>query len=220
MGKYSLKIRLSNGVELDFNTSNKDIVQTQLDEYFNIINYGINMAGPTVAGPAEKPVEQEDATETTYAPSPKTIIADTPEVPVEDFSEGEWETQQEAVAQQYIERLPDAPLHKHKPKTDESAVCFNSDCSVDILSKDITDKSKDLLGAFIVAANFIKNNLGIQNFSIKFLNSKLYEASGKLIDHDIISEGLDKGYINISEDSEGPLKYSLSAKGEEYYSRL
>ena len=217
MGKYSLKIRLSDGAELDFNTSNRAIVQTQLDEYFNIIIYGSNTVGPTAARPAE--VEQEAAAKTD-SPSPEATVVNTPKAPVGDFSEKEWETQQEAVAQRYIEKLPDAPLHKLKPKTDESAVCFNSDCSTDVLSKDIADKSKDLFGAFIITANFIKNNLDMQNFSIKFLNSKLYEASGKLIDHDIISEGLDKGYINISEDSEGPLKYSLSAKGEEYYSRL
>lgn len=82
--------------------------------------------------------------------------------------------------------------------------------------------SHSLFDDFLTAAYFIKNVLNQENFSIKFLNSKLYDAVEKLVDYKVVDDTLNCGYIKIYEnaDPNAPTAYTITSRGEYYYNSL
>lgn len=213
MGRYYLKIKLTDGVELNFDTQDKNLVRLQLDEYFDYIVHGKKTSSDTADS---------------FKAETKEIVS-TDSMPRE-LKKEIWEEEQSEIVDKFIEKpvspdtpdgfiIPDTPVafevpEAAKPQDEELQV------STEVLSKYIKDKAKDLFGALIATAFFIKNDLKLESFSIKFLNSKLYEASGKLIDHTIIGEGLNKGFLNIVEEPNGPIQYTINSLGEDYFSKM
>ncbi len=82
--------------------------------------------------------------------------------------------------------------------------------------------SNGIFDDFIITAYFIKNVLNIKNFSIKFLNSKLYAAKEKLVDYAILNEAISRNYVKFIEGSQetGTKEYSITEAGESYYLSL
>ncbi len=82
--------------------------------------------------------------------------------------------------------------------------------------------SNGIFDDFIITAYFIKNVLNIKNFSIKFLNSKLYAAKEKLVDYAILNEAISRNYIKFIEGSQetGTKEYAITEAGESYYLSL
>ena len=74
----------------------------------------------------------------------------------------------------------------------------------------------EIFDEFVVCAYFIKNVINQQNFTIKFINSKLFQATGKIADMSIVDELISKEYIKVIETEEGK-KYCISANGESYF---
>lgn len=72
---------------------------------------------------------------------------------------------------------------------------------------------------FLVCAYFIKHALKQPNFTIKFINSKLFQATGKIVDMSIIDEMVMKEYIKIM-DYETPKTYCITAQGEIHFTSL
>ncbi len=82
--------------------------------------------------------------------------------------------------------------------------------------------SNGIFDDFIITAYFIKNVLNIKNFSVKFLNSKLYAAKEKLVDYAILNEAISRNYIKFIEGSQesGTKEYAITEAGESYYLSL
>lgn len=72
---------------------------------------------------------------------------------------------------------------------------------------------QSLYDEFVVCAYFIKHVLKQPNFTIKFINSKLFQATGKLADMAVIDEMVLREYIRIV-DVETPKTYCITAEGE------
>lgn len=77
-------------------------------------------------------------------------------------------------------------------------------------------KCEDLADEFIICAYFIKNILKQSNFTMKFINSKLFQATGKIADMSIVDELTTKEYIRIIDTEDGK-KYSITMDGENYF---
>ena len=69
---------------------------------------------------------------------------------------------------------------------------------------------------FIVCAYYIKKALNQEYFTIKFINSKLFQTTGNIADMSIIDEFIKKEYIS-SKDIDGSRQYTLTIAGEEYF---
>jgi len=78
---------------------------------------------------------------------------------------------------------------------------------------------KNLQDEFIVCAYFIKHTLKQQSFTIKFINSKLFQATSRIANMSIVDEMVMKEYIGVV-DYETPKTYSITAQGEIYFTSL
>ena len=68
----------------------------------------------------------------------------------------------------------------------------------------------------IVCAYFIKNVLRQPDFTMKYINAKLFQATGEIADLSVIDELITKEYIRIIDSEEGK-KYSITMDGESYF---
>lgn len=73
----------------------------------------------------------------------------------------------------------------------------------------------DIHNEFLVCALYIKNALHQSSFSMKYINSKLFQATGKIADTSVVDELINKEYINIISTNERN-EYAITPKGEEY----
>ncbi|MBR2069644.1 MAG: hypothetical protein IJ877_07795, partial [Candidatus Gastranaerophilales bacterium] len=80
------------------------------------------------------------------------------------------------------------------------------------LSGFATDEIHD---EFMICAFYIKNILRQHDFTMKYINSKLFQATGKIADTSIVDELIEKEYIKIIM-TDDFTKYSIAPKGEEY----
>ena len=69
---------------------------------------------------------------------------------------------------------------------------------------------------FLICAYYIKNILHQDCFSMKFINSKLFPASGKIADMGVTDELIGKGYIKEYE-VEFSKQYAITPDGERYF---
>ena len=76
--------------------------------------------------------------------------------------------------------------------------------------------SAELFDNFVICAYFIKNNLKQQEFTIKFLNSKLFQATGKIADLSIVDQ-LIANELLMTFETEDSRKYCITSSGEEYF---
>lgn len=78
------------------------------------------------------------------------------------------------------------------------------------------NKGLDIFSEFIISAYYIKKILHESSFTVKFLNSKFYPATGTLVDLSIIEDAKNQGFIHALEE-DGVTKYTLSDTGEEFF---
>ncbi|MBQ4645744.1 MAG: hypothetical protein IJB79_00185 [Candidatus Gastranaerophilales bacterium] len=75
---------------------------------------------------------------------------------------------------------------------------------------------EELADEFLVCAYFIKNVLKQNDFTMKYINSKLFQATGKIADMSVIDELISKEYIRVIDTEEGK-KYSITMDGEGHF---
>lgn len=71
---------------------------------------------------------------------------------------------------------------------------------------------------FLICAFYIKNILQQENFTMKFINSKLFQATGRIADLRVLDDLISKEYIRVIESLEFK-KYSITPDGEGYFIR-
>ena len=74
----------------------------------------------------------------------------------------------------------------------------------------------ELFDTFLICAYYIKNILHEQSFSMKFINSKIFPATGKIADMSITEALIREKYINTI-NIDDIIKYTITEKGEEYF---
>ena len=62
----------------------------------------------------------------------------------------------------------------------------------------------------------IKKALNQEDFTMKFINSKLFQASGKIANLSIVDELIPREYIKVIE-TEDSKKYTITQSGEDYF---
>ena len=76
--------------------------------------------------------------------------------------------------------------------------------------------ANEILDEFLICAYYIKNMLHEENFSMKFINSKIFPATGKIADMSIIEALIREGYISTI-NIDGIIKYTIKKQDEEYF---
>ena len=76
----------------------------------------------------------------------------------------------------------------------------------------------DLKKQFLIGAYYIKHFAKLDGFSMKLINSKLFQAVGKIADLSILDDLIEKNYVKMIETQDGK-KYSITQDGEEYFAR-
>jgi len=71
---------------------------------------------------------------------------------------------------------------------------------------------------FLICAFYIKNILKEENFTMKFINSKLFQATGRIADLGVLDDLISKEYIRVIESFDAK-KYSITPDGEGYFLR-
>lgn len=71
---------------------------------------------------------------------------------------------------------------------------------------------------FLICAFYIKNILQQENFTMKFINSKLFQATGRIADMRVLDDLISKEYIRVIDSLEFK-KYSITQDGEGYFTR-
>ena len=69
---------------------------------------------------------------------------------------------------------------------------------------------------FLACAFFIKNMLGEESFTMKYINSKLFQTTGKIASTSSADELIANGYLNVINDNESK-KYFITQIGEQYF---
>jgi hypothetical protein len=85
----------------------------------------------------------------------------------------------------------------------------------------ISEKKPETMHDFlIVAAYYLSKFEGLDRFSIKQINAKVFAFAKKPIDHSLIQKAVNNGYIKVVPDYTGMAdvtEYELTLEGEEYY---
>lgn len=79
--------------------------------------------------------------------------------------------------------------------------------------------TNELTEQFVICAYFVKYILREPSFTMKFINGKLFAATGKIADMSIVDDLVQKEYIKIIE-TPSSRTYCISQKGEEYFHNL
>ncbi|MFA6989909.1 MAG: hypothetical protein WC197_07550 [Candidatus Gastranaerophilaceae bacterium] len=85
----------------------------------------------------------------------------------------------------------------------------------------ITEKNPETMHDYlIVAAHYLSEKEGLDRFSIKQINAKVFAFAKKPIDHSLIQKAVNNGYLQIVPDYTGladVTEYALTSEGEAYY---
>lgn len=76
--------------------------------------------------------------------------------------------------------------------------------------------TESLVDDFLICAYYIKNILKQDGFTMKMINSKLFQATGKIADMSVVQELSNKEYISFVQD-EISNKYFITPDGENYF---
>lgn len=163
--------------------------------------------------------------------------APTPEQSFEEYSEESNVQTPQTSEENILENLSEVSLTDVElglqPKTQEEATfqpVINTPVNIQEIKEEPTQEniqtdfkaylsgfnSNGLVDELTICAYYIKNILNQDNFTMKFVNSKLFQATGKIADMSIIDELITKDYIEVINTEEGK-KYCITANGEEYF---
>lgn len=79
--------------------------------------------------------------------------------------------------------------------------------------------NSELTDQFIISAYYVKYILREPSFTMKFINGKLFAATGKIADMSIVDDLVQKEYIKVIE-TPSSRTYCISQKGEDYFRNL
>ena len=78
---------------------------------------------------------------------------------------------------------------------------------------------KGIIDEFLICAYYVKHILGQHSFNMKYINSKIFQASGQIADLSVVKGLINSRFIKEFE-TDGSTRYSISSLGEEYFSTL
>ena len=76
--------------------------------------------------------------------------------------------------------------------------------------------AKGIIDEFLICAYYIKHISGQHSFNMKYINSKIFQATGNIADSSVINGLITGNFIKVIE-VDGQKKYSISSTGEEYF---
>lgn len=77
-------------------------------------------------------------------------------------------------------------------------------------------ETNGIIDEFLICAYYIKHISGQHSFNMKYINSKIFQATGKIADLSIVNGLVSGDFIKVFE-VDGGKKYSISSTGEEYF---
>ena len=77
-------------------------------------------------------------------------------------------------------------------------------------------ETNGIIDDFLICAYYIKHIAGQHSFNMKYINSKLFQATGKIADLSIVNGLINGDFIKVFE-VDGAKKYSITSTGEEYF---
>ncbi len=77
-------------------------------------------------------------------------------------------------------------------------------------------ETNGIIDEFLICAYYIKHISGQHSFNMKYINSKLFQATGKIADLSIVNGLVNGDFIKVFE-VDGAKKYSITSTGEEYF---
>lgn len=77
-------------------------------------------------------------------------------------------------------------------------------------------RTTEIIDEFLICSYYIKNILHQNCFSMKFINSNIYKATGEIANMEVVDKLIDLGYVKTVE-IEGMKKYTITADGEAYF---
>lgn len=164
----------------------------------------------------EKPKSQISISPSVFAAQKpavtKSLITDIIEDKKEQFSSFEPLTQITTLAQIESSLEPKNEI----VKKDEIAEIPQMTEPADFKSYLSEFKCTDILDEFLICTYYIKNILNQDDFTMKFINSKLFKATGKIADSSIVEKLIEQNYLEAI-DGEDAKKYCITAHGEDYF---
>ena len=218
MHEYYFKIRKGD-IEFECSTTDKTTFEEQLSDWINGVVKGRPVAAPSVSA---------DETETTQDNVQRSGFIDVKnltsinEIQTPDFTTtlasgfdlGTQEEEKPAADINFEDALNESIQN---PKTEVVEKVDTLSEFEQHLQAYTPQNQTDYL---IITALFILNVENQERFSIKQLNAKLVPLTGKPIDHALIQESIEQGYIRIVPDLTGTsefTEYTLTEQGEGYF---
>jgi len=183
--------------------------KNEIDELINLAQEKLDTADTTIDVSAILASGNKNEEETTFSRGFKQSIESTQQAskPAEEIKTDYNQTKLDDIFNISTEKeTPKQPTTQNIPALDFKPFLSGYAC-------------KSLQDEFIVCAYFIKHALKQPSFTIKFINSKLFQATSKIADMSIIDEMVMKEYIKVI-DYETPKTYCITAQGEIYFTSL
>lgn len=77
-------------------------------------------------------------------------------------------------------------------------------------------EANGIIDEFLICAYYIKHISGQHSFTMKYINSKIFQATGNIADSSVINGLITGNFIKVIE-VDGVKKYTISSTGEEYF---
>lgn len=216
MHEYYFKIKKGD-IEFECSTTDKTTFEEQLSDWINGIVKGSPVKTPSVA--SEKAETTQENVQRSGFIDVKNLTSIN-EIQTPDFVAGfafdaETKEEEKPVADINFEDALNESIQNPKTEVVEKVDTLSE--FEQHLQAYTPQNQTDYL---IVTALFILNVENQERFSIKQLNAKLVPLTGKPIDHALIQEAIEQGYIRIVPDLTGTsefTEYTLTEQGEGYF---
>ena len=220
MHEYYFKIRKGD-IEFECSTTDKITFEQQLSDWINGIVQGKPLNPPSDETTQQESEKEHAAQEATTEELPQRSgfidvknLTSINEIQTPDFDfqgENEHQPQPEISFEEALNESIENPKTEVVEKVDtlsefeDFAKEYNPETPVDYL---------------IVAGLFVLNIENQERFTLKQINAKLVPFTGKPVDHSVIQEAIDQGYVRIIPDLTGTsefTEYTLTEQGEGYF---
>ena len=219
MYEYYFKIRKGD-IEFECSTTDKMTFEQQLSDWINGIVQGKPLAAPADEKNVSQTEEQDNFSDNNEEKPQRSGFIDVKnlssinEIQTPDF---DFQESKEPVSNENISFEEALNESIENPKTEVVE-------KVDTISE-FEDFAKEYnpqtpVDYLIVAGLYILNIENQERFTIKQINSKVVPLSGKPVDHAVMQEAIEQGYVRIvpdlTETSEFT-EYTLTEQGEGYF---
>lgn len=216
MHEYYFKIKKGD-IEFECSTTDKTTFEEQLSDWINGIVKGSPVKAPSVA--SEKAETTQENVQRSGFIDVKNLTSineiQTPDFVASFAFDAETKEEEKPVADINFEDALNESIQNPKTEVVEKVDTLSE--FEQHLQSYTPQNQTDYL---IVTALFILNVENQERFSIKQLNAKLVPLTGKPIDHALIQEAIEQGYIRLVPDLTGTsefTEYTLTEQGEGYF---